>query len=113
MRSGKLIFQRCRVTSLSGLLRDIESSLFQHALTDWQKKSLAPLLEGCHDLLITLGKVVDDNYYLNASNVHGTRDKSRRVWKRLKWEPDDIQELRSRVTMNVGLLNAFNGSLIR
>ena len=57
--------------------------------------------------------MVDENYYLGFSNVHGIRDKSRRAWKRLKWEPDDIQELRSRVALNVGYLNAFNGSLIR
>jgi hypothetical protein len=108
-----LIVQYYRVTGLSNVLRDIERVLSQQVLTDWQKKALASVLEECHNVLIALSKVVDENYYLNLSNVHGFRDKSRRVWKRLKWEPDDIQELRSRVALNVGLLNAFNGSLIR
>jgi len=108
-----LIIQYYRVTSLSNILHDIERVLSQQVLTDWQKKALASVLEECHNVLIALGKVVDENYYLNLSNVHGFRDKSRRVWKRLKWEPDDIQELRSRVALNVGLLNAFNGSLMR
>jgi len=35
------------------------------------------------------------------------------VWKRLKWEPEDIKELRSRIGTNIGLLNAFNGRLTR
>ena len=107
------IVQYHRVTGLSNVLRDIERVLFQQVLADWQKKALASVLEECHNVLITLGKVVDENYYLNLSNVHGFRDKSRRVWKRLTWEPDDIQELRSRVALNVGLLDAFNGSLMR
>ena len=102
-----------RVTGLSNVLQDIERMLSQQMLTDWQKKALAPILEECHNVLIALGKVVDENYYLNLSNVHGFRDKSRRVWKRLTWDPDDIGELRSRVALNIGLLNAFNGSLIR
>ena len=37
----------------------------------------------------------------------------KRVWKRLKWEPEDIRELRSRISSNIGLLNAFTGRLTR
>jgi len=37
----------------------------------------------------------------------------RRTWKRLTWEPQDIQELRSRIGSNIALLNAFNGRLTR
>jgi Cdc6-like AAA superfamily ATPase len=37
----------------------------------------------------------------------------KRVWKRLKWEPEDITELRSRISSNIDLLNAFNGRLTR
>jgi hypothetical protein len=81
------IVQHHRVTGLSNVLRDIERVLSQQVLADWQKKALASVLEECHNVLITLGKVVDENYYLNLSNVHGFHDKSRRVWKRLTWEP--------------------------
>jgi hypothetical protein len=109
----RLIFLYYRVASLSNVLLDIERGLSQQVLTDWQKKALASVLEECHNVLLALGKVVDENYHLSLSNVHGFRDKSRRVWKRLTWEPDDIKELRSRVSLNVGLLGAFNGSLIR
>jgi len=105
--------QYYRVTGLSNTLKGIECALSQQVLADWQKKALVPILEECHNVLIALNKVVEENYHLDPSNTHGLRDKSRRVWKRLTWEPDDIQELRSRVALNVGFLNAFNGSLIR
>jgi Cdc6-like AAA superfamily ATPase len=35
------------------------------------------------------------------------------VWKRLKWEPEDIKQLRSRISTNIGLLNAFTNQLTR
>ena len=102
-----------RVTGLSNVLQDVEHMLTEQTLTDWQKRALANVLEECHNVLIALGNVVDDNYYLNTSNIIGFRDKSQRVWKRLTFEPDNIQELRSRIILNVSLLNAFNNSLIR
>ena len=98
---------------LSNVLRDIESVQSQQELTDWQKNALVPVLKECHSVLTALGKVVDENYCLKPSNSHGFRDKSRRIWKRITWEPADVQEFRSRVTLNISLLNAFNGSLIR
>jgi hypothetical protein len=101
------------VVGLSNVLSDIEGVLRQQELTEWQKTALLPVLEECHNVLIALGKVVDENYYSKGPNSDGIRDKSRRAWKRLNWEPRDIQDLRSRVTLNVGLLNAFNGSLTR
>ncbi len=101
------------MTSLLNALRDIERVLSQQVFAEWQKKPLASILQECHNVLNELGKVVDENYCLNLPNIHGFRDKSRRVWKRLTWEPDDIQELRSRIALNVAFLNAFNGSLTR
>jgi NACHT domain len=35
------------------------------------------------------------------------------VWKQLTWEPDDIRELRSRITSNVTLLNSFSEQYTR
>ena len=37
----------------------------------------------------------------------------KRVWKRFKWKPEDIDELRSRISTNIGFLNAFNGRFTR
>jgi len=101
------------VIGLSNVVRNIENVQSQQELTDWQKNALVPVLKECHNVLIALGKVVDENYCLKPSNSQTLRDKSRRVWKRVTWEPDDVQELRSRITLNISLLNAFNGSLIR
>lgn len=39
--------------------------------------------------------------------------KAKRVWKRLNWEPEDIRELRDRITSNVLLLSTFLGGISR
>lgn len=75
------------MVGLSNVLSNIEATLSEQELSDWQKTALLPILEGCHNVLIALDKVVVENYYLKTSNPDGLRDKSRRARKRLNWEP--------------------------
>lgn len=63
-------------------------------------------------MLTALEKVLEKYRDLDT-NPKSIRDKSRRVWKRLKWEPDDIRDLRLRIVSSIGLLNAFNGTIAR
>jgi len=39
--------------------------------------------------------------------------RTKRVWKKFKWEPNDIRELRGRIASNVNFLNTFNSRLTR
>ena len=94
---------------LSNVLRDIEDILSEQELTDQQNKDLRGILEECHNVLNDVGRVLSKYYDLDTSPKKFS-DKSRRVWKRLKWESDDIRDIRSRVTSNVILLNTFNGT---
>ena len=80
-----------RISSLASVLRDIKTLLLKHDLADWQEKYLRPLLEECHNVVTALGNVVNQNYCLEPSNTHGIRGKAQRTWKRLTWEPKDIQ----------------------
>ena len=79
-------------------------------LTVGQKSDLEDFKLGCHNVLDELDKLLDKYNVLDPTKAGGQR---RKIWKRLKWEPDDVRELRSRLTSNVALLNAFNGALIR
>lgn len=102
-----------RVSSVSAILGDIESVSRYHELTGWQKDALQPILKECHGALTALGEIVDKNSSLQSPLRNGLREKSRRVWARLTWEPKEVQALQSRLTLSVGLLTAFNGNLIR
>lgn len=63
-------------------------------------------------MLAALDKVLI-NYRGLDSKPKGIGEKSRKVWKRLKWEPDDIKELRLRVVENIGFLNSFSAAITR
>ena len=101
-----------RIKSRSNVLRDVEDLLQERELISRQITDLRDIAEGCRNVLQDLKAKLEKYQELDASpktfNV-----KARRVWKRLKWEPEDIKELRSRIIANVILLNAFQGRLTR
>ncbi|KFY47129.1 hypothetical protein V494_00150 [Pseudogymnoascus sp. VKM F-4513 (FW-928)] len=55
---------------------------------------------------------IDKNSEL-GSDCGSVSKRIKRGWKRLNWKPEDIDELRSRISTNIGFLNAFNGRLTR
>lgn len=105
-----------RVRSLSIILQDVHIISQQRDLTDKQEKELRCIAAGCHNVLSTLDKTLEKYQELgsepNDGDLRGFPFKVRRRLKRLKWEPEDIKELRSRVITNISLLNAFNEGLI-
>ena len=106
-----------RVRSLSIILEDIKIALPHRDLTDEQAKELAGITEGCHNVLKALDKTLEKYQELGSDNkncdLKSFRFKARRGWKRLVWEPEDLKELRSRITSNITLLNAFNGRVTK
>jgi peptidoglycan hydrolase CwlO-like protein len=101
-----------RVRSLSIVLQDVEVVLSEPDLNTQQKTELREIADGCLNVLKKLEKTLDKYGELKSgSGSIGKRIK--RVWKRLKWEPEDIKELRSRIVANVTLLNTFQGKIAR
>lgn len=84
----------------------------QRDLTDEQGKRLHSIADGCYSVLSKLEKTLD-KYGELKSDPESVGKMVKRVWKRLKWEPEDITELRGRIISNISLLNAFNGQLTR
>jgi hypothetical protein len=68
--------------------------------------------KGCRNVLDELQRILD-KYSELGSEYASVGKRIKRVWKRLNWKPDDIDELRSRISTNIGFLNAFNGRLTR
>lgn len=101
-----------RVKGLSNVLRDIEDLLPEQELTSEQQVQFREIAEGCCNVLKSLEDTLK-KYQELGSNPKTFGRKARRVWKRLKWEPEDIKELRSRIVTNIALLNAFQGRITR
>jgi peptidoglycan hydrolase CwlO-like protein len=110
--SSILTFRFGRVKSLSNVLRDVDDVLPQRDLTDQQKTELGEIVEGCRSVLKELEDTLDKYQELD-SNIKGLGGRSRRVWKRLKWDQKDIDSFRNRITSNIALLNAFLGRITR
>jgi peptidoglycan hydrolase CwlO-like protein len=107
-----LIVRFNRVRSLSIVLQDVEVVLPERELTSQQKADLHGIADGCRNVLDELEKLLD-KYRELESCPESVGKRVKKVWKRLKWEPEDIQELRNRISSNITLLNAFNGRLTR
>jgi hypothetical protein len=96
-------------------LEAIEKEISTQDLAQWQTDALITCLEGCHKVLVDLGKIVDDFASLgpNLKNPSTLRDKARRLRKRFILDPEEIEQLRRRLTLQVNLLDACVGSLTR
>jgi uncharacterized protein YoxC len=101
-----LISQFNSVKTLSNVLRDIDDVLSQRDLAGQQKQSLDDIAQGCHNVLKELNKTLD-KYQDLGSSAKGISSKSRKVWKRLQWDQKDIDQFRSRITLNISAFGIF------
>ncbi|KAI0883266.1 uncharacterized protein GGS22DRAFT_195456 [Annulohypoxylon maeteangense] len=95
------------VRSLTIILRDVDVALSEYEPDEKQKKDLQNIASGCQSVLNDLEKALG-KYSELASKERGINKTAKRVWKKLTWEPDDIRDLRGRITSNITLLNSFN-----
>ena len=98
--------------SLSNVLRDIDDVQSQRDLTSQQKQSLDEIVQGCCDVLEQLNKTLDKYQDLDTS-TKGIGGKSRKVWKRLRWDQKDIEQFRNRISLNITSFGAFLGQITR
>jgi hypothetical protein len=95
-----------RLRSLHIVLADIEVVLPGQELSDHQKVELQQIADNCRTVLEELEKTLAKYEEVGAAS-RSISKKAKRVWKRLKWEPEDIKEFRSRIITNIALLSAF------
>jgi hypothetical protein len=95
-----------RVRSLSIVIQDTNVVLSVYELDVKQKTDLQEIAGSCYKILSDLEKTFDkyDELETYGGNL-GKRVK--RVWKKLKWEPEDIRELGDRIISNIILLNIY------
>jgi Cdc6-like AAA superfamily ATPase len=92
------------------VVQDVEIDLSSTVLGNKQRAELQEIIDGCRNVLMGIEKAV--NSYMVLKHDQGMeRNVVKRVWKQLKWEPDDINSLRSRLNSNIVLLSAFNGHI--
>ncbi|KAI3320965.1 hypothetical protein HD806DRAFT_537623 [Xylariaceae sp. AK1471] len=98
------------VRNLSIILQDLEVVLSKSELDSQQQTDLQRISGSNQNVLTDLEKTIGKYGELEVGGG-SLGKKLKRVWKRLKWEPDDIRELRDRITSNATLLNTFLGRI--
>ena len=88
-------------------MNDVQIDLSDNSLSDEQGHELQEIAASCRNLLAEIEKTIERYSAINAPHS------LKRIWKRLKWEPDDIRDLRNRICSNIGLLNAINVRITR
>ena len=71
-----------------------------------QHTQLEEVSRGCHGVLDELEKTLT-KYQELQSKGGSLSDKTRRSWKRLMWEPEEIRGFRERITSTVTLLHTL------
>lgn len=98
--------------SLAIVIQDIDTFVTCQDISESQEKDLSDIIDRCRDVLQDtqrrLGK-----YSTFESTSGSIRERARRAWKQLAWEPDEIRDLRNRITSNTGLLIAWSHSFTR
>lgn len=96
------------------MLRNFEDSedfISAQDLDSERRSRLEDSINGCTEVLQDLNKVAEK--YSKLDKARGKFNKIQRIWKRLEWEPEDVNQIRSRLTSNILILDATYNDLLR
>ncbi|KAF7541629.1 hypothetical protein G7054_g471 [Neopestalotiopsis clavispora] len=100
------------IRNLVIVLGDVDVSLAAHDVSEEQNNNLNEIRESCRGVLEDSRKELI-KYYSLESEGGSLHQRTKRIWRRVKWEPDDVRDLRGRITANIVALNSFTGANIR
>ncbi|KAL4779153.1 hypothetical protein BJX76DRAFT_365505 [Aspergillus varians] len=104
------------IKSLSNILRDIEDIDPENVLSKAQRQQLEDISRSCCGVLQELYRVLAryQELDLDSPNTDPTRGPccfSRRVWQRLKWDPNEMHTFEQRIRGQIIIFNLFMGRL--
>ncbi|KAA8573430.1 hypothetical protein EYC84_005016 [Monilinia fructicola] len=100
------------LTASALFLECAENELSVPDLNAKQKNELKEIIDGCRDVLKDLQQMLS-KYGKLGSDPRGLGEKMKILWKRVRWDQKDINELRSRITTNVAFLDLFTRNKIQ
>lgn len=86
--------------------------LSEQDLNKRRENDLCEILEGCHNLLNQINDFVAKNSIVETDPLK-LRGKVRRVWKQLKWNPQEANDFRARIASQAALLCLFASSITK
>lgn len=99
-----------RLRSLSIVLQDTEIVLSGCEIDENQKKRLDEIATNCNKVLNNLKEKLG-KYSKLGTDGQNAKQRVRRVWDQLRWEPEDIREIRAQITSNISLLSTYMANI--
>ena len=103
---------RNEVAGLSSLLDEVSKTVSKQNLAPKQAQGLAASGNACRSVLEDLQKLVD-KYDGFTNEARGLTANIRKTTLKLKWDQDDVRDLRTRITSTITVLRALSESLGR
>ncbi|MCJ1263487.1 hypothetical protein MMC22_003357 [Lobaria immixta] len=101
---------RTEAANLCLVLDDVAQTAPGRELSEKEARTLSSLIQGCRDILADMDTMLQKYENLGTrSSSSGAR--TRKAWKKITWDLEEVNELRSRVISNTVSLDAFNSSL--
>ncbi|PTB48044.1 hypothetical protein M431DRAFT_535830 [Trichoderma harzianum CBS 226.95] len=94
------------VRGFSIVLQDVEANYTDLGLE--QTQEYQEVVTSCKHLLEQLKKSLEKYSGVAEAAKSGKKAGIKRVWKRLKWEPDDIRDIRSQISFKIATLRSLN-----
>lgn len=94
------------VRGFSIVLQDVEANYTDLNLE--QTQEYQDVVTSCKHLLEQLKKSLEEYSGVAEAGKAGKKASIKRVWKRLKWEPDDIRDIRSQISFKIATLRSLN-----
>ncbi|KAJ4246034.1 hypothetical protein NW762_013779 [Fusarium torreyae] len=98
--------------NFSNIVQDIDVLLWGCEPEPEQKASLQHIKDDSSSLLKDLLVKLDETQDIGASST-GKSGRVRKAWKRITWDPAEIATFRSRLSLNLEMLNAIERQLSR
>ncbi|ETS74723.1 hypothetical protein PFICI_13207 [Pestalotiopsis fici W106-1] len=98
------------VRDLSIVLQDAEANTDK--LAPAQLQEYQDTLQSCKGLLLEIDSVLQKYCTITEVGKIGVRRTLKRTWKRLKWEPEDVRDIRSQITVKIATLNSLNSHVL-
>ncbi|OAG39602.1 hypothetical protein AYO21_06246 [Fonsecaea monophora] len=96
--------------TLQIVVNDLKIQVEDDELADSIKDDLRNAMTNCETVLLDLNTVIDAHTELDSATIVPRRG-PQRIWKRLRWDPKEASQLRSRLSSSIQLLVAVRQSL--
>ena len=103
---------RNEVAGLSSVLDEVSKTVSKHNLAPKQAQGLAASGNACRSVLEDLQKLID-MYGGFTNEARGLAANIRKTARKLKFDQDDVRDLRARITSTITVLRALSESLAR